>query len=193
MSAPTGLTAEVSSLLERYAPADDREARHLADMRALALADGSCSRDHFVPGHFTASAFVLSPDGGSLLLIHHAKLDRWLQPGGHIEPDDVDLIAAARREVAEEVGLDDVQLLEPCPFDLDIHEIPARKADPVHRHFDVRFLFRAPSLEFRAGSDALAARWVPLDQVSAMESRGPVGTAREPDASVMRAVAKLRA
>jgi len=147
-------------------------------------------RKHFAPGHFTASAFVLSPDGQAMLLILHGKLGRWLQPGGHIDPGDPDIAAAARREVAEEVGLAEVLPDERWPgaFDLDIHPIPARTSGPVerhepaHAHYDVRFLWRAPSLEMRAGSDAAAARWVPLADVAA------VGT----DASVLRALAKLQ-
>ena len=45
-------------------------------------------RSEFDPGHFTASAFVVSPDGTKVLLVEHARLGRWLQPGGHIEADD---------------------------------------------------------------------------------------------------------
>jgi len=134
-------------------------------------------------GHFTASAFVLSPDASSLLLIHHAKLLRWLQPGGHVELGDESLLHAARRELGEEAGLDDAALVEPGPFDLDIHDIPARPGEPAHAHFDVRFLFRSPSWQHRAGSDARAARWLPLADISAELS----------DRSVMRAVEKLRA
>jgi 8-oxo-dGTP pyrophosphatase MutT (NUDIX family) len=140
------------------------------------------ARDHFTPGHFTASAFILSPERDALLLIFHGKLGRWLQPGGHVDAGDLDLLAAARREAAEEVGLAQLELLAPAPFDLDVHDIPARREDPAHRHFDVRFLFRAQTREARAGSDAKAARWVPLPDISLDIS----------DRSVMRAVEKLR-
>ncbi len=147
------------------------------------LNDGSAAfaRDHFSPGHFTASAFVISPDEQQLLLIHHAKLHLWLQPGGHVEPEDGDLIVAARRELAEEVGIDDAELLGEGIFDLDIHAIPEGR-DPRHHHFDVRYLFRARTHQLTAASDALAARWVALEQVANQNS----------DASVMRAVSRLR-
>ena len=62
-------------------------------------------RTSYDPGHVTASGLVLSPDGSSVLLVLHRRLGRWLQPGGHLEPGDPDIAAAARREVREETGL----------------------------------------------------------------------------------------
>jgi 8-oxo-dGTP pyrophosphatase MutT (NUDIX family) len=138
------------------------------------------SREHYDPGHFTASAFVLSPSRDMLLLIFHGKLHRWLQPGGHIDAEDADVLSAARREVAEEVGIDD--LLEGRLLDVDVHLIPPLRGAPSHAHFDVRFLFRAPDLDHLAGSDAQDSRWFPLGEIDAVAS----------DPSVMRAVSKLR-
>ena len=184
---------ELRSQLRLYEADDARESGHLERMRELcdSVAD-PCSRTSFAPGHFTASAFILSPERDALLLILHGKLGRWLQPGGHVDPTDRDLLAAALREVREEVGLVDLSLLrshargrastaQPGPFDLDVHDIPARKDEPAHAHFDVRYLFRAQSREVTAASDAKDARWVPLGDIHAEFS----------DASVMRAVAKL--
>src|SRR5262245_7885037 len=121
------LRLALRSALEPYRPLDRVEAEHRERMLALADANGDpFRRDHFAPGHFTASAFILAPAGDALLLVHHAKLDRWLQPGGHVEADDVDLLAAARREALEEVGLADLPCEVEGPFDLDVHTIPAR-------------------------------------------------------------------
>lgn len=173
----------LQQMLARYTPSDEEERSHLARMQALcARAEDPFSRTHFAPGHFTASCFILSPDREALLLIYHQKLSRWLQPGGHVEPEDGDVVAAARREAREEVGLAELTLLGEGPFDLDVHPIPARKQDPTHEHFDVRFLFRAPTERFVAASDAQAGRWVTLSEM------GQIGT----DRSVMRAVEKLR-
>ncbi len=176
----------LEQLLERVSPSDERELGYRDQMLALLRNAPQPSRvfcrEHYLPGHFTASAFVLAPRGDALLLIHHSKLGRWLQPGGHVEPTDRDILAASLREAREEVGLSD---LEPCDagiFDLDIHAIPARGEAPEHAHYDVRFLFRAPHEHYRAGSDALAAQWVPLSEIHRLES----------DDSVMRAVRKLR-
>jgi 8-oxo-dGTP pyrophosphatase MutT (NUDIX family) len=173
---------ELHHWLTTYAPEDEGERAFRA--RMLALLDEQpepFSRSSFIPGHFTASAFVLDPDQQAVLLILHAKLHRWLQPGGHVNTEDVDILAAARREVSEEVGLNDLPLAVEGIFDLDIHPIPALKAEPAHEHFDVRFLFRAPSHAYAAGSDAKAARWVKLGDVNELES----------DRSVLRAIQKL--
>lgn len=170
-------------LLHALVPADAVEAAHRDALVALSHAPGDpFARDHWSPGHYTASAFVLAPDADEVLLIHHGKLHRWLQPGGHVDPDDPDVIAAARREVAEETGLVDVEVVGDGLFDVDVHVIPARKGDPEHRHFDVRVLLRSRTRSFAAGSDANDARWVALDAVNAVDS----------DESVMRAVRKLR-
>lgn len=140
------------------------ETEHAAAMKRLTASEGDAfSRDHFLPGHFTASALVLSPDGQDALLIHHVKLQRWLQPGGHIEPTDMSLLAAAKREVLEETGVHGIDELG--LFDLDVHLIPARKSEPEHEHHDLRFLFRAHSREMFAGDGVSDARWVPLEEV----------------------------
>jgi 8-oxo-dGTP pyrophosphatase MutT (NUDIX family) len=173
---------DLRARLSAFRAHDAEEAGHLARMSQLAESASDVSaRSHFEPGHFTASAFILSPERDSLLLILHGKLQRWLQPGGHIEPTDTDLLAAARREAEEETGLAELELLEPAPFDLDVHQIPALRGDPSHAHFDVRFLFRATDRAVRAASDAKAARWVPLREVDLTIS----------DRSVLRAVEKL--
>lgn len=53
--------------------------------------------------HFTASANVLH-DHERVLLVQHNKLKQWLQPGGHIDPNE-DPAQAAQREALEETGI----------------------------------------------------------------------------------------
>jgi len=170
-------------LLRAHTPRDAEEAAHRDRMLLLTEARNCLERNHFMPGHFTASAFVISPDRKQTLLVFHGKLKRWLQPGGHVESTDKTILHAARREIAEEVGLSDLPLATDGVFDLDVHGIPPLKQDPAHEHFDVRFAFQARDLEFIAGDDASEARWFDLDAIDATTS----------DRSVMRAIEKLRA
>ena len=154
--------------------------------RMLELLDGHgepFSRHHLAPGHFTASAFVLCPERRRVLLVHHQKLGRWLQPGGHVEPGDSDLIAAARREAAEETGIVSGPQLGPGIFDVDIHAIAASLKDGAHLHFDVRYAFVAERAELSASPEVLAARWVELDAVSRFTNED----------SVLRCTERLRA
>lgn len=180
--APDRQTA-LGAALRAHTPADAQEAAHRERMLALlSQPDDVFDRRHFAPGHFTASAFVLSPGRDALLLILHGKLGLWLQPGGHVEPADADTAAAAEREAREETGLSGLSLLSQAPFDLDVHDIPPHRDQPGHAHFDVRYLFVADDLRVAAGSDAKDARFFALDAVSEQHS----------DRSVMRAVDKLR-
>jgi 8-oxo-dGTP pyrophosphatase MutT (NUDIX family) len=181
--------ADLRQLLEGLAPADPTESAHRTRMLALLeRADRPFDRAHYVPGHVTASAFIVDPAREHLLLILHGKLDLWLQPGGHVDADDGDVIATARREVQEETGLVELPLAAAGVFDVDIHQIPARRDVPGHEHFDVRFLFEAPKLAGEAGSDAQAIRWVSVAELLS-------GACPElpTDESVLRAVRKLQA
>lgn len=122
-------------------------------------------RDNFNPGHLTGSAWVVDPAAAKVLLLHHAKLDRWLQPGGHAD-GDYDLARVALREAQEESGLTSLSLLDSEVFDVDIHTIPERGDEPAHEHFDVRFVVTADSNEQPVIShESRGAAWVPLDAI----------------------------
>jgi 8-oxo-dGTP pyrophosphatase MutT (NUDIX family) len=171
-----------SGELEQHARSRPDSAPVITRMIALSKqSDDPFSRQNVDPGHFTASAFVLSPERQRVLLVHHQKLRRWLQPGGHVEATDADLVAAARREVLEETGISVGAPLGGV-FDVDIHTIPANPKDGGHLHFDVRYAFLALSDRLEASAEVLAARWVALDAVAALTDED----------SVLRCVKRLR-
>ncbi|WCO69115.1 NUDIX domain-containing protein [Iamia majanohamensis] len=127
--------------------------------RVLALCRGGAdplARDT-LPDHLTASAVVVAPDRG-VLLLHHRKLGRWFQPGGHVDGDG-NLLAAAVREAVEETGLDDLAPVLPA-VDLDVHDV-AYPDGSFHVHHDLRFLLLAPSgAEAAHNEESTGARWV---------------------------------
>jgi 8-oxo-dGTP pyrophosphatase MutT (NUDIX family) len=115
------------------------------------------SREQFTPGHITCSGMVIAPDGGSVLLVHHRRLDRWLLPGGHVEPGDAAIADSARREVTEETGaiLDGTAVLAGA----DVHGIPGKGREPYHLHHDLLFRFQALSDEIQLSEESHAVAW----------------------------------
>ncbi len=121
-----------------------------------------------VPGHLTGSAWILSPDRTRTLLTHHHKLDKWLQLGGHAD-GDTDLLAVALKEAREESGLNNVHAVSAEIFDVDRHWIPARKSDPGHYHYDLRFMIEAdPAEPLVISSESKDLAWVEVSRVAAL-------------------------
>ena len=115
-----------------------------------------------LPSHVTASALVLDAARGRVLLVHHAKMGLWVQPGGHVEPADASVADAALREAREETGVDALQLLGGA-LDLDVHQAPC-KPPGEGDHLDVLFACTAPEdavLAVSAESNDVA--WFDLD------------------------------
>jgi len=139
-------------LLARYEAVHPGEEPCAERIRALVQAHDDCFERTCLPGHITASAWILSPDRKRVLLTRHRKLERWLQLGGHAD-GDADVLRVALREAREESGMDRFGVLclgdgaispaPPLPLDLDVHRIPARGDEPEHAHHDIRYLLVA--------------------------------------------------
>lgn len=152
-------------LLNRYATRHPDEAETVTRFRDFVARTADCFERHFAEGHVTGSAWIVDRGGTCVLLTHHRKLDRWLQPGGHADGDS-DVLAVALREGLEETGLDSLEPVASEIFDLDIHPIPARGSDPEHFHYDVRFLLRdAGSGDYIVSEESLDLAWVPLAEL----------------------------
>lgn len=174
-SAPSSLVALAQRVAE-VSPADASEADSQAKILSLIESAGDpFFREHYVPGHLTASAVVVDPTRSRALLIFHSKLELWLQPGGHFEPGEVDPLVAATREAEEETGLACLPGLAEPLFDLDVHTIPARAAkgdrpaEPAHDHFDLRFLLVASSEDAIVGDGVSAVRWIELSEAQGLD------------------------
>jgi 8-oxo-dGTP pyrophosphatase MutT (NUDIX family) len=153
--------------LRAHRPADDLEAEHLARMVAFVEAHADCFERSLEEGHVTGSAWIVDRERRAALLVHHKKLGKWLQPGGHADGDP-DTPAVAMREAREETGLRGLKVAGEGIFDVDVHAIPARGDVGAHLHYDVRWLLEADREEAPAVSDeAHGAAWRGLEEIAA--------------------------
>jgi 8-oxo-dGTP pyrophosphatase MutT (NUDIX family) len=155
-------SVSVAALVSGAGMDGDGEAEKSRELILMLLAQSVApfSRYQFEPGHITCTGLVLSPDRGRVLLVHHRRLDRWLLPGGHVEPEDDAIWDAARREVIEETGAclsgaDD----PPTLISLDVHGIPPKRNEPYHLHHDLIFFFHAITDNFEVSEESRAVAW----------------------------------
>jgi 8-oxo-dGTP pyrophosphatase MutT (NUDIX family) len=155
--------ADLLAELRAYAPLDEREAAMRERVVSFIERDGVAAfeRSH-ASGHVTASAWIVDPARTHAVLLHHRKLDRWLQLGGHVDGDP-DVRGAALREAREESGLRTLRALGEQIYDIDVHRIPARGEESAHDHHDLRFAFEAdPREPLVRNAESHDVRWIVL-------------------------------
>ena len=177
---------DLLAALEAYVPSSPAEAASLDRIRSFVSAPEDPFARENPEGHVTGSAVVARPDGSAFLLVHHRKLRRWLQPGGHTDAADSSVYETALREAREETGISRFgSPLSDAILDVDVHAIPAHGGDPAHSHFDVRYLVTSEETVHAENAEdpARPMRWMSLEEA---RSRGA-------DASLLRALGKARA
>jgi len=179
------LTDQASLLLDhlsRYSGCWPAESATTNDFMAFIRSHDDAFLRSCVSGHVTGSAFIVDPTLTRTLLVHHRKLDKWLQPGGHCDPGETALEAAVR-EAWEETGVSGSALTPDCLFDIDIHRIPARPDTPEHLHFDARYILMAEPSLTTTSHESHAVEWVSLEEA----------VRRNPEQSIARMIDKTKA
>jgi 8-oxo-dGTP pyrophosphatase MutT (NUDIX family) len=155
----------IALLGEWKAPSRGQDSLRHAVLAFLDARDDACLRE-CVPGHITASALVIDDSGGQVLLTLHPRLGRWVQLGGHCEPDDGDIVAAALREATEESGVDGLRI-EPDLAAIHVHALTCSLGVPT-RHLDLQFLAHAPAgAQIAVSDESVDLRWWPADSLPA--------------------------
>ena len=176
----------LAEALARHVPADTDEAAHLQTIVEFVGRHADPFDRRIPEGHLTGSALVTSSAGDRVLLLHHRKLRRWLQPGGHGDPGEITGEAVALREAWEETGMEGLALhpRAPRPLDVDVHAIPAFGDEPAHAHLDLRYLVVAPAAGeiARCAVETSDARWFGWEELAGLDL----------DRGLVRALAKAR-
>lgn len=147
--------------LSHYGSSYPEELLFVSQFKTLLKQPRCFYRDH-LPGHLTGSAWITNTFFTKVLLVHHTKLNKWLQPGGHADGEE-NIMDVAFKELKEETGLKRVALNRDAIFDIDIHTIPARNDFPAHLHYDVRFLFASDETDtVVVNQESHEAKWISL-------------------------------
>jgi 8-oxo-dGTP pyrophosphatase MutT (NUDIX family) len=158
--------------LQSYHTGFPEEQKYIQQFLELLKSNDAFLRTH-LPGHITGSAWIVNRAKDQTLLVHHAKLNKWVQPGGHADGDE-NILQVALREAEEETGLKNFNVQETI-FDIDIHTIPARKDFPEHQHYDIRYLLEANVNELIVVSEeSYDVKWVPLNKLEKLTSERSV-------------------
>lgn len=157
------------------------EADRILMLQHLRRYDNLLTRDNPVM-HFTASAWVVSPDRKQVLMVYHNIYRSWSWTGGHADGEE-DLLSVALREVQEETGLSEVHPLTCDIFSLEILGVNAHKKRgchvSTHLHLNATFLLEAdPAQSLRIKPDENSAvAWIPAEEA--------VDRSSEPDMQVV--------
>lgn len=161
-------------LLQEYHPQDSDELFIKEQMIAFIEAQPSCFERSLAQGHITASAWLVSEDFSKALLLHHAKLDKWMQAGGHCDGNP-NVLEVAIKEALEESGLPLIEPVSEKIFDIDIHFIPERVKEAAHHHYDIRFLLRAIGSDLcQKNHESKALLWIKKNSQLPTNSRSVV-------------------
>lgn len=162
------MVAGTQALVAAFDAGQDTQAAKSKSLIEMLLAGTPApfSREQFTPGHITCTAVVLSPDGRRVVLIFHRKLQRWLLPGGHVEPGDASAFAAARREAVEETSVRIDEVRTPVLVNVDVHGIPARKGEPYHLHHDLIVAFVAWGEELSTSEETPEVMWCRVEELA---------------------------
>ena len=178
---------EFIAALAAHTPVDQQEENHRSEMmRFVSTHAHNWWMRTTEAGHVTGSAWVVNQAHTHALLLHHVKLDLWVQPGGHLDDTDITPAAGAMREAREETGMQELAFAgafgKGCGdgfanafgnnrlFDVDIHCIPARTGkagpEPGHLHYDARYLIMTADEQATISAESRAAKWIALEELA---------------------------
>lgn len=156
--------------LSRYIPSDEHDKQALEDTTYFVKNTANCFERVCKIGHITASAWLINSNHHQAMLLHHKKLNKWLQLGGHTDGES-NILTAALREAREESGIFDIVPISTEIFDVDVHAIPAYGDTAEHYHYDIRYLFKVtnPKAQPVSNHESNSVQWMSAMEINHLE------------------------
>ena len=157
--------------LNNFIPLDKVEENNVKKVLEFLNNDTNCYDRSNLAGHITAGGLVVDMKG-NVLLNHHKKTGMWFQFGGHSDGEENSL-NVAKREIEEEAGLKNLQLISNKIFDVDVQKIDysAKKNEPEHFHYDINFLFCTDDKSFKVSNESTEIKWVTIEEAKNLTSK----------------------
>ncbi len=151
---------DLKSALNNYFPNDEDEKTYKNKMLLFLKTHKNCFDRSCIEGHFTSSCWLIDNTNNRALLMHHTKLNKWFQLGGHCDGNK-NILEVSIQEAREESGIKNIEPVNKQIFDVDIHLIPQINQIKSHFHYDVRFLLQVKSNEVPLKNhESKELRWV---------------------------------
>ena len=155
--------------LNNYQPYNQQEEADLKVIKDQILAHKNIFRRENLSAHMTASAWVVNEKRNRVLMVYHNLYDSWSWLGGHADGQE-NLLEVAKKEVLEESGLKNIQVLCEDIFSIEVLTVDGHIKNgvyvPSHLHLNVTYLFQAneeEALYFKADENS-DVKWFGLDE-----------------------------
>ena len=157
--------------LKDYVPYNAQEEADKQRMLQFMEKNPDCLLRENTTAHFATTAWVINKQRTKVLMVYHNIYKSWAWSGGHADGES-DLLSVARREIEEETGVTDMNLLCDGIFSINVltveRHIKKGKHIASHLHLDVEYLFEADdSQPLKVKEDENSAvGWINIEDIN---------------------------
>ena len=160
----------IYQFVQNYIPYNEQEEKDKALILQQLSAENILTRKNHL-AHLTVSAWIVSPDYQKVLMAYHNIYQSYAWLGGHLD-GDADIVSVIKKEIQEESGLSEFQLMENQLFSLEVLTVDGHVKNgeyvSSHLHLNLTFLCIAnPDLPIHIRpSENSQIAWLEVDKIN---------------------------